>query len=95
MKTLGRPLFSFVYFGLLVVLFSCKKDDFVNKSKLDINEKKFFTQNRSSSIKEKAIVNFIKKKNEKDSFIETTIKRIGFPIWNKAKNWISNMEQSN
>ena len=84
MKTLGRPLFSFVYFGLLVVLFSCKKDDFVNKSKLDINEKKFFTQNRSSSIKEKAIVNFIKKKNEKDSFIETTIKRIGFPIWNKA-----------
>lgn len=46
-------------------------------------EERFFNANRSTDPTENALVEFIKRKNNKERFVEKTVKQIGFPRWNK------------
>lgn len=40
---------------------------------------KFFNSHRSNDPTEKALIDYLKRVNEKEEFVETTVKRIGFP----------------
>ena len=44
---------------------------------------KFFNSHRSSDLTEKSLVDYLKRVNEKEKFVEQTVKQIGFPRWDK------------
>lgn len=72
----------------MLVYASCRKTD----SKIEqttntggtLIENKFFTDHRSADPKENALVEFLKRVNSKTPFVETTVKQIGYPRWDKA-----------
>lgn len=49
-----------------------------------MQENNFFGKNRSNEIREKVIVEYVKRINEKTSFVSNAIKQIGYPLWNKC-----------
>lgn len=66
---------------------SCRKTDHAAPSapdKIVVQEDRFFTAHRSSDPVEHALVDFVKKKNEKEHFVEAAISRIGYPRWDKT-----------
>ncbi|MFT3910929.1 MAG: hypothetical protein QM737_16035 [Ferruginibacter sp.] len=79
----------FVLILLFAILFyiSCKKSDTfsstetVNKHSI---EKDFFETHRTTDPTEKVFVEFLKRLNDKEHFVEKTVERIGYPQWNKA-----------
>lgn len=75
---------TFILYLVLVALnLSCRKLDVVSSSKTIPTEEKFFDAHRSSAKEEAAIVNFLKRTNEKSPFVKLTAQKIGFPIWDK------------
>ena len=56
----------------------------IEKPKSAVNESRFFSGHRSSDPFEKALVDFIKRKNDKEHFVEKTVNQIGYPRWDKA-----------
>lgn len=75
---------TFILYLVLVALnLSCRKLDVVSSSKTITTEEKFFDAHRSSAKEEAAIVNFLKRTNEKSPFVKLTAQKIGFPIWDK------------
>jgi uncharacterized membrane protein YgcG len=85
MKRQKRTLLTFALLGLLVYV-SCKKTDYQQKAQTTLNsiEEKFFNTHRTSDPTEKALVDYLKRQNEKLHFVEKTVKQIGFPRWDKA-----------
>lgn len=70
-----------------MVFTACKKTDSLVSSTLQDaspTEEKFFNSHRTSNAIEKALINYLKKVNEKNSFVEKTVKQIGYPRWDKA-----------
>ena len=46
-------------------------------------EEKFFNSHRTAEPTEKTLIEYLKRVNTKDKFIEQTVKQIGFPRWDK------------
>ena len=70
--------------GLLVYT-SCRKIDRQADQPVNVNpESRFFKSHRSSDPLEEALVNFIKRENDKNPFIDKVIKQIGYPYWEKG-----------
>jgi hypothetical protein len=77
---------AFILTGLLVYI-SCRKADSPLQDQPPFSktsEDRFFNSHRSTDPTEKALVDFIKRRNAKDYFVEQTIKQIGYPRWDKA-----------
>lgn len=70
-----------------IVFVSCRKMDLLpvgeSSMKLETVVSKFFGLHRSSNPEETAILDFVKRRNEKTHFVEETVKRIGYPRWDK------------
>ena len=47
-------------------------------------EQKFFNTHRTADASEKAIVEYMKRQNDKLHFVAQTVKQIGYPRWDKA-----------
>jgi hypothetical protein len=89
MKLSLKPLWTFIV-GIVLTLYSaCRKTDqtpeqqALTPKQCEI-ESKFFNTNRTTDPTEKALVDFLKRKNEKENFVEKTVKQIGYPIWEKT-----------
>lgn len=86
MRTKKLLLSLSLFFSILFYL-SCNKTDVsspaeaANKNSL---EEKFFNTHRSAEPKEKVLVDFLKRTNKKENFVEKTAKQIGYPRWDKA-----------
>ncbi len=79
-----QPIIPFILLIGLMVYISCRKIDRQPESPAVITNEKFFNSNRSSDPFESILVNFIKRENDKQHFVDRTIKQIGYPYWNKA-----------
>ena len=71
-----------------VVVNGCRKTDKLMQPPITGNtnnnvEQRFFNEHRSADAAEAALVGFIKRKNEKQHFVATTVSRIGYPRWDK------------
>ena len=84
----SKLLLTFVIFAFLIIYSACRKTDQpAAESKTNIEseiEKRFFNSNRTSDPTEEALVAFIKRKNDKEHFVEKTVSQIGYPRWDKA-----------
>jgi len=70
--------------GLLVYI-SCRKIDRESDENPSLNSKsKFFTEHAPNKPLVQAINQYFKRLNDKDNFVEKTIKKIGYPRWDKA-----------
>jgi hypothetical protein len=64
---------------------SCRKNDLPIAEKTGLStETRFINSHRSNDPAEKAIVEYVKRINTQTPFIEETIKRIGYPYWDKT-----------
>lgn len=82
------------FFGLSIMLaglllfITCRKMDYSppkpNDPALNNVTDRFFNSHRSNDPTEKVLVDYLKSVNEKEKFVETTVKRIGFPRWDKG-----------
>lgn len=81
-----KPLLLRVLFATLLFV-SCRKTDIPTIDATAINaqtvEGKFFGQHRTASVEESAIAEFVRGRNSKTHFVEETVKRIGYPRWDK------------
>jgi hypothetical protein len=80
---------SLVLLPIIAVLtyVSCRKNDqsvSPEPEKANFVEERFFNSNRTADSTEKALVDFVKRKNIKEKFVDKTVKQIGYPQWNKA-----------
>ncbi len=77
-----------LFVTVVVVTSACRKTDIQTEKIADMEgssvEKEFFTAHRSADSEENALVTFIKRVNNKTPFVEETVKRIGYPRWDKA-----------
>lgn len=90
MKLRIKPLWTFIAALVLLTYSACRKTDQTTEQQNEppetsLIEERFFNSNRSSDRIEKTLVDFIKRKNEKEHFVEQTVKQIGYPIWNKIQ----------
>jgi len=71
--------------GLLMYI-SCRKVDTPQneQGRPNLIEEKFFSSHRTADPIEMALVEFLKRNNEKEKFVEKTVKQIGYPRWDKA-----------
>jgi hypothetical protein len=71
---------------MAVAYISCRKNDVeqVTAQQRESTESRFFNSHRSQDPVETAIVGFVKRRNSKTHFVEETVKRIGYPRWDKA-----------
>jgi hypothetical protein len=78
-------LVACMFVGLLMYV-SCQKVGISQQDPSNPNtlEEKFFNSHRTADLTEKALVEFVKKQNNKLHFVEKTVKQIGFPRWDKA-----------
>lgn len=77
-------LFLCITLITLIAFYGCRKFDHPHQSAPSIStEEKFFNSNRSDDPAEKAIVDYLMRKNKELGFVEKTVKQIGYPIWNK------------
>ncbi len=77
----------FIMLAGLLLFITCRKMDYsppdANYPSLNTVTDKFFNSHRSNDPTEKALVDYLKRVNEKEKFVGTTVKRIGFPRWDK------------
>lgn len=77
---------SIMLAGLLLFI-TCRKMDYSphkdDAPALNTVTDKFFNSHRSSDLTEKSLVDYLKRVNEKEKFVEQTVKQIGFPRWDK------------
>lgn len=62
---------------------SCRKSDITRPAEEFTVTEKFFKSNRSADPAEQSLVNFLQRKNAKQPFVEATVKKIGYPVWDK------------
>lgn len=84
-----RPFYilAILAFTCVLITESCRKvDQHSSITSMSIREKedKFFNEHRSASVTEKSLVSYFTRRNDSSHFIEKTVQRIGYPIWNKA-----------
>ena len=81
------------YYAILAVLItgfylsSCKKTEPLTSNGTESShsmEEKFFGNHRSNDPTEVAFVEFLKRVNEKENFVEKTVMQIGYPRWDKT-----------
>jgi hypothetical protein len=70
-------------FFFVVFLFSCRKEQASVSVPQEIVAERFFNEHRTNSTEEKHLVDYLSRLNEKKGFINNTVKRIGFPHWDK------------
>lgn len=81
-----RKHYLLFLFSLLLFV-SCKKADTLSTAEKNDNrsiEDRFFESNRTTDHTEKIFVDFLKRVNYKEHFVEATVQRIGYPRWDKA-----------
>jgi hypothetical protein len=88
---LANPFIRPKLYFLFVITFcfnqSCKKFDSLkeeNQTNQISYTEKFFNNNRTKDKREIAIVDYLKRVNEKENFINKTVTQIGFPRWDKT-----------
>jgi hypothetical protein len=71
---------------LSVVLFTaCRKTDIPPEEKISISkEEKFFKTNAPTLPVINSIISFLERKNQENNFVNLTIERAGYPVWDKA-----------
>lgn len=82
-----KQLFTLFLFASLLFFISCKKTDTISVTEnLSTNSivEKFFNSHRTADPTEKVLIDFLKRVNEKDKFLEKTVAKIGYPRWDKA-----------
>jgi hypothetical protein len=80
----NRLLLGLILTGVVSYI-SCRKIDRQPDKPINANpQSKFFNSHRSSDPLETALVNFIKRENDKSPFIDKVIKQIGYPYWDKG-----------
>ncbi len=87
MKTTTKLLLGLFLTVSMFCYLSCKKTDTFavpEKTNNNLIEERFFNAHRTADPTEKVLVNFLKKVNDKDKFVEQTAKQIGFPRWDKS-----------
>lgn len=89
MKLPFKPLWTFLVALALLTYSACRKTDQSPEQskeppKNSAVEERFFNSNRTTDPTEKALVDFIKRKNDKEKFVEKTVAQIGYPRWDKA-----------
>lgn len=85
-------IFSFISALAIIILFvfgSCRKtDSTINKHKRTedpvLLAKDFFQEHAPTDPTVKAVLGFVKRKNDKSDFVQKTISLIGMPYWDKA-----------
>ena len=85
---------------LFLAYSSCKKTDLQSDeaqtaSSLSKTEQRFFNSNRTNDPKEDKLVQFVKSKNEKEHFVEQTVRQIGYPRWNSLSILENNKNTAN
>ncbi|TAH13871.1 MAG: hypothetical protein EAZ12_01210 [Sphingobacteriia bacterium] len=72
---------------LILAIIGCKKLDKPQEATSPENglsiENKFFNLHRSANSEENALIAFLQRRNGKTHFVEETVKRIGYPHWDK------------
>lgn len=87
MRTKTKLLLGLILTVSMSSYLSCKKTDtFTDSVKVKSSEieEKFFNTHRTADPVEKSLVDFLKKVNEKEKFVEKTVSKIGYPRWDKA-----------
>jgi hypothetical protein len=92
-----KQLFTYFLVFFLVLNFSCKKTDKIlqieNLNTNSSNEEKFFNSNRTADPKEKVLIDYLRRINAKEKFVEKTVAKIGYPRWDKMiKKPIGNID---
>lgn len=77
-------LILFVCISGILLINACRKIDPQSNESVNLKEELFFSSHKSSEPLVQAINSFMKRRNGKDSFVNTTIERIGYPRWDKA-----------
>lgn len=83
---LGKLKLIMLLLAGIVFYAACRKIDFrpeKEREKVPADER-FFTRNISSNPLVQSLAAYMKRRNEKDSFVNTTVSRIGYPRWDKA-----------
>jgi hypothetical protein len=70
-------------FFLVVLLFSCRKEQASVSIPQEMVADRFFNEHRTNSTEEKQLIDYLSRLNEKKDFINKTAERIGFPRWDK------------
>ena len=69
----------------LIIFITCRKIDHQpEKVSIDIKESDFFTKHQSGDPYIQSIMDFIKRKNEKEHFVDNWIQKIGYSYWDKS-----------
>jgi hypothetical protein len=85
MKKIQLPII-FCFIIILLSVLSCRKTDFASQDsgKSDaLIEAQFFNAYRTDNPNEKKLVDYFKRLNDKTHFVVPTVKKIGYPRWNK------------
>ena len=85
MKT-KKLLLSLILITSVLFYFSCRKTDITSSTETvskNLIEEKFFTSNRTADPTEDALINFLRRVNDKENFVEKTATLIGYPRWDK------------
>jgi hypothetical protein len=80
LRLVQKPIVMFLWVAMFVT--SCRKMDIAKPVEMTIQEK-FFTTNRTNDAVEKKLVSFLAQKDQKQPFAEETVKKIGYPRWDK------------
>lgn len=88
MNLIPKLFWTFVFTSFLVIYSACRKTDQspeqkAEQTKNSIIEERFFNSNRTTDPNEKALVEFLRRKNDKERFVEITVAKIGYPRWDK------------
>ncbi|NOT49740.1 MAG: hypothetical protein HOP10_00510 [Chitinophagaceae bacterium] len=88
-KFLSLPLGTIIRFITTIsiigtILYACKKTDSRQDESLGLIEQKFFYYRPSSEPHVQALTAFMKRVNNKDHFVEKTVRQIGYPYWDKS-----------
>jgi hypothetical protein len=82
-----KLLLGLILFSSILFYPSCKKTDIFSSTEIVTKnsiEEKFFGTHRTTDPTEKALIDFLKRINDKEDFVEKTARQIGYPRWDKA-----------
>ena len=83
MKHLTRCLkITAISLLLITVIFSCKKEDYIEVQQPDASEQ-FFAYDGQVKLT-KSVINFLKIKNDSCEFIPALTEKYGYPLWNET-----------
>lgn len=88
-KSLPPPLGATFRFIILIclsglVIYACRKIDSRSNGSVEWMEQRFFNSRPSSEPHVRALNDFMKRKNNRDHFVKSTVKQIGYPYWDKS-----------